>query len=259
MLLSLAVMLGLSGTAPATFSGTVVATGTGRPVLGAEVALPQLELVTRTDSAGNFSMAVVSAGFHTVTVRALGFERITTRINFADDELVERDFSLVASTNVLATVDVTARGVTGRNPRITEFDERRKLGLGRFVTQAELEKEEGRKLSDILTARIPGLRSVSYGGRQALASSRGLISLLATPNGDSADRRMGAPARCYVQVIVDDIIRYRSTREEQLLNIDNIDPASLAAAEYYTVSQTPAQFNRAGSAACGTLVLWSRY
>lgn len=244
---------------PATFSGTVLADPARQPIAGATVTIPQLALSVRTDSAGNFAIPSVPAGFHEVIVRAIGFQQIATRINFEVDDIVERDFRLRTSPNVLSEVEVKADASSSRSPRIAEFDERRKMGLGHFLTQSDFEKAEGRKLSDVLTSRIAGIRTVSYGSRQALISSRGLISISKMPAGDGMDRRMGATSRCYVQVIVDDIVRYRSAPDEQLLNIDTIDPSRIAAAEYYSASQTPAQFNRGGNAPCGTLVIWSRY
>ncbi len=259
-------MLGVLGLAchlcigmPATFSGTVLSDPARRPIAGATVSIPQLALSVRTDSAGNFTIPSVPAGFHGVVVRALGFQQVTARLNFEGDDIVERDFLLRASLNVLSEVEVKGNAPSGNNPRIAEFDERRRLGIGRFLTQADFEKPEGRKLSDVLTSRIAGIRTVSYGSRQAIISSRGLTSINMMPAGDGMDRRMGATARCYVQVIVDDIVRYRSAPGEQLLNIDTIDPSRIAAAEYYSASQTPAQFNRGGNAPCGTLVIWSRY
>jgi hypothetical protein len=41
------------------------------------------------------------------------------------------------------------------------------------------------------------------------------------------------------------------------LNLDSIQPATIAAAEFYTPATLPFQFAFAGSP-CGTLLLWSR-
>jgi hypothetical protein len=53
-------------------------------------------------------------------------------------------------------------------------------------------------------------------------------------------------------------VMYRSTPGEKLFSIDAIDPTDVAAVEFYTVSQTPLQFNSTGGAPCGTLVIWTR-
>ena len=86
-----------------------------------------------------------------------------------------------------------------------------------------------------------------------------MISINSMPHGDGADRLMQAKPACYVQIIVDDIVRYGSKPGESLFDIDQIDPSTIAAIEYYSVAQLPLQFNRGGNAPCGTLVIWSRY
>jgi hypothetical protein len=63
---------------------------------------------------------------------------------------------------------------------------------------------------------------------------------------------------CYVQLIVNDRVRYRSAQDETLVNIDQVEPALIEGVEYYTVAQPPPAFNRGNTASCGTLVLWLR-
>jgi len=77
-----------------------------------------------------------------------------------------------------------------------------------------------------------------------------------TLRGDVTDRMMGAPPACYVQVIMDNIVRYKSAVGEALLDIGLVDAATIDAMEYYSVSQLPVEFNRGGNAPCGTLVIW---
>jgi hypothetical protein len=43
------------------------------------------------------------------------------------------------------------------------------------------------------------------------------------------------------------------------LDLDSIEPSTIAAAEYYTPATLPAQFNIGGNSPCGTLLLWSRW
>ena len=134
------------------------------------------------------------------------------------------------------------------------------MGIGHFLTQDYFDKNDGRKLSDMLIGSVPGVRTMTYGGRRALISTRGLISIEKMPRGDAVDRGMGAMARCYIQIIVDDLVRYGTGgRDESLFDIDQIDPSTIAAIEYYSVAQLPLQFNRGGNAPCGTLVIWSRF
>ncbi|MCC6242526.1 MAG: carboxypeptidase regulatory-like domain-containing protein [Gemmatimonadaceae bacterium] len=243
----------------AVLAATVLSDSTERPIASAVVSISALQLTARTDSAGNFTLSGIVPGRYTVMVRAVGFAPLSMPMTFGAGERVEADLLLRVAPQTLERVDVRAAPSSGNHPRIAEFDERRKMGLGKFMTQDEFDKEAGRKLVDILTGKFAGLGSATYGSRRALISNRGLASASMLPKGDATDKLLGAKVRCYVQVIVDGILRYGSRKDEPLLDIDTIDPNSIAAAEYYTVSQLPSQFKMGGGAPCGTLVLWQRY
>lgn len=246
--------------AQAVVTGTVFADSSTRPIIGAEVSIAPLGLTTRTDSAGTFMVRNVSAGLHTLTIRALGFTPHSQRVPLHDGQTWEGDFSLRPAAQQLGEVTVRGDVVAGRNPRIAEFEERRKLGFGQFVTQDVFEKAEGRKLGDVLHARVAGVRTERYGGREFVVSSRGLNSLERMPAGDKVDRQvLGTKPRCYVQIVMDDLALYTGYSDEKLFDINSIDASRIAAIEYYTPASRPAQFNRGGNAPCGTLVIWSRW
>lgn len=244
----------------ATLAGVVLADSTERPIVSAEVMISGLTISARSDSLGGFVLKGIPAGRHQVVVRAIGFAEFRTLLTFRAGERQEADLLLTPTVQTLTKVDVTAaKSTSGNNPRIAEFDERKKIGIGHFLTQDYFEKGEGRKLPELLIAKIPGLRTETFSGRRAVASTRGKITFGKTPKGDEVDRAMKANAACYVQVIVDDIVRYGSKTDESLFDIDQIDPSTIAAIEYYTVAQLPLQFNRGGNAPCGALVIWSRW
>jgi hypothetical protein len=150
------------------------------------------------------------------------------------------------------------RGISRAAP--AEFEARRALGVGRVLTQEVLARAEGRKLADVLPAKVSGLHGNNYGGERATASSRGVLSLQPKmlPSGDGVDIHFKqARPDCYVQVVVDGMIRYKGTVNEKLFDINSIAPEQLAGLEFYTTSEIPPQFNGTGSP-CGTLVLWTR-
>jgi hypothetical protein len=260
LLLCLSVNVHAQAPAPALLAGSVLTDSTERPIANAEIVIAALKLSVRSDSAGAFTLGGIPAGRYSVVVRAPGYAEFSALMTFDAGKRTEADLLLRPNTQQLSRVDVTAtKRSSGNNPRIAEFDERRAVGLGQFLTQEVFEKADGRKLADVLVERIPGLRAQMYGGHRALISSRGVSSMNMIPSGDTFDKQQQAPPRCYVAVIVDDIVRYGSKVGETLLDIDSIDPKSIAAIEYYTVSNRPTQFNRGGNAPCGTLVIWSRY
>jgi hypothetical protein len=243
----------------ATLAGTVLADSTERPLVNAEVAILGLTLTARSDSAGNFIMSRLPAGTYQVVVRAVGHVPQRETITFGATDRIERDFLLKRAVNTLAEVEVKA-AATPVDRRLAEFEARRALGVGRFLTQDVLEKAEGRKLADVLTAKVSGLHGNSFGAERAIASSRGVLSLQPKklPSGDGVDIHFKqARPDCYVQVVVDGMIRYKGTVNEKLFDINSIAPDQLAGLEFYTTSETPPQFNGSGSP-CGTLVLWTR-
>jgi hypothetical protein len=247
--ISLGMSQPLAAQGPAVLVGSVLTDSTERPIANAEISIAALNLRVRSDSGGAFTLAGVPAGKHTVTVRAPGYAEFTTVIAFATSQRVEADLLLQVlsksgSAQTLAAVDVKAArpSSSGDNPRIAEFDERRKFGLGKFLTQEVFEKAEGRKLAEVLIQRIPGLRTSGTTSR-VLVASRGTISF--------------KQLACPVQIIIDDIVQ-NSSNGAPTFDIDTIDPNRVAAVEFYTVANRPAQFNR-GGAPCGTLVIWTRW
>jgi hypothetical protein len=141
---------------------------------------------------------------------------------------------------VMDTVRVRANAMSrtalGRN--LVAFEERRKIGFGKFLTQEDFAKAEGRNLLNVLTSRIPGVR-IAGTGRRTLVSSRGSISF--------------SQPQCPIRVIFD------GSPDATPLDLDSIDPSTIAAAEYYTPATLPKQFDFRGNSPCGTLLLWSRW
>lgn len=227
--------------------GTVLSDSADKPIANAEVTISELGLADTTDADGDFSFKDVPLGTYTLTIRAERFGMMQTKLTFHANEIMSRDFTLVRATDMRMTI--ARKGTDVGANRLAEFEARRKTGGGRFLTREVFEKNGGRRsFGDILASSIPGIQLVSNNGERSVATgSRGRITLGAG----------GADKRCYVQVIFDNIVRYRSAGE-RLFNVDNIDPNLVEGVEFYTVSQTPSQFNATGSTPCGTMVIWSR-
>ncbi len=216
-----------------------VQTVDGRPLANAIVGLSATGLETRTASAGRFLLAGTPTGTWTLAVQALGYAPRQQSVDLTPGDTVAHVMALVRAL-VMDTVRVRAnamaRTALGRN--LADFDERRKMGFGRFLTQDDSADAEGRNMLNVLTSRIPGVR-IAGTGRGTLVSSRGSISV--------------SQSQCPIRVIFD------GSPGAAPLDLDSIDPSTIAAAEYYTPATLPAQFNFGGNAPCGTLLLWSRW
>ncbi|MFN8883907.1 carboxypeptidase regulatory-like domain-containing protein [Gemmatimonas sp.] len=215
-----------------------VQTVDGRPLANAIVGLSATGLAMRTDSAGRFLLAATPTGTWTLAVQALGYAPRQQPVDLVPGDTVALVVALV-SARVMDTVQVRAnamaRTVLGRN--LVDFDERRKMGFGRFLTQDDFAKAEGRNILNLLTSRIPGMRIADI-GRRTLVSSRGPTSV--------------SQRECPIRVIFDGMPNAGP------LDLDSIEPSTIAAAEFYTPATLPFQFAFGGSP-CGTLLLWSRW
>lgn len=234
--------------------GSVLTDKTDKPIFDAEIELTDLGLKVRSDSAGNFEIKDVPAGVHPIVIRALNFDMLQNTLTFHAGETLSRDFLLRPVTEMRLRIKGSAETST-EGSRLAEFESRRKTGGGRFITREVFEESNGRRqFAEVLMTKLSGISIVSNGGERSIATgNRGSISFANTPGG--ADRTQ---KKCYVQVIIDNVLRYRSAPGEKLFNIDSVDPLTVAAVEFYTVSQTPLQFNSTGAAPCGTLIIWTR-
>ena len=236
-------------------SGRVIADSTSRPVAGAMIAIGETGRSAQSDSAGAFTTVGIPSGIHIVRVRALGFAPFEQRVRFDSGQRVEVDIALTMLPQTLAGVKVVARPVPSF---LKDFDARRRTGMGRFLDTTDIAPYVNSQLATLLTSRVPGVRQVRFGGRTALASSRGNASLKEIPGGDVMDRQLGAPRACYVQIVIDNITLYQGQVDEPLFNADHVNLQAIAAIEFYTVSNRPSEFKRAGGGACGTVVIWTK-
>lgn len=237
----------------AVFTGVIVDDSTRRPIANAEVALPGLSRSGVTNDQGGFRIVDIPAGTHRVVVRRVGYGPLDTPVDFPPDATVERRIVLTA----LATLETVT--VTGEAPELPEFEANRRLGLGHFLTRADLERQKGRRLSDVI-AQAPGVRIVpGQGNRTWLTTSRGQRSLGNAPVVDPADVAIGArPGLCYAQVYLDRTLVYAAKDGEPLFDLNTIAPDQIEAIEYYAgPSQTPLKYGGLNST-CGVLVIHTR-
>lgn len=245
--------------ATGTLSGLVLTDVGEKPIANAEVRLSGSTRAARSDSAGRFELSGLPTGMQRFEVRAIGFQPLRQSVVIPAGRSMEADLLLVADAQQLAEVRVGAEaGVGVRKPWLSGFEERRSYGIGSFLTEAELNKQDASRWASAVAQHVPGLQLISYNGRASFGINRGQISFNNMPRGDVMDRSQGAPRSCYVQVIIDDIVRYASRVDEPLFDVSSIDPGTVAAVEFYSVSQLPARFNRGGNAPCGTLVIWRK-
>jgi hypothetical protein len=190
-------LLAAQATGSAVFAGTVI-DSLQRPISDAEISLPALAISRLTDANGNFRVTSLPAGQQRVIVRRIGFGQLDTSIVFADSQTVLRRITLGRIAR-LDSVVVQARSL---DLDMTNFEEHRKAGFGRFLTRDQLAKTEGTTLA-AAAAGLQGLNFIRGTGGQSW-----VVSKRAPPTRCTATR----PARDYndavaAQRMTDDCLR----------------------------------------------------
>lgn len=245
----------------ATLSGRVVHSASKAGIPSAEVRLSPGNQLVATDSDGYFRFDRVPPGSISVLVRRLGFapESTSFAVRAADD--LEILIELEQSAQALDTVTVAARENALARGKLSGFYERKRYGIGRFFDSDILERQQDRRLGDLITASTPGSRLVrSLTGSMAwIATTRRTGIIFGGSTVDEWDRNRGAdPRACYPDVYLDGIVVYSFGSRMSLFDINGIPTAHLSAVEFYVgPSQTPLQYNKT-SAVCGVLLIWTK-
>ncbi|HEU4993576.1 MAG TPA: carboxypeptidase-like regulatory domain-containing protein [Gemmatimonadaceae bacterium] len=241
--------------AQATLTGVVRRDSSRTPIADAEILIPGMGLTVRTNVSGEYVVTGIPAGEHAVSVRHVGVVGQTIKISFTNNETIERDFVLTSLPLVLDTVATV--GLVS-SARMREFEERRRIGIGHFITQDDLARQHGRLLADVLR-RVPGLViQPGTGSEQWVANSRGQSTIVLNRTPDRFARARGAKAACYADIYVDGTLVYGGRKDEPLFDINQLIVQDIAGIEYYAgAAQLPARFQRTG-ATCGALLVWTR-
>jgi CarboxypepD_reg-like domain len=232
------------------------------PIGGVEVSLPDLSKTTLTNGEGAFALRDVPPGTQHLLVRRVGYGPVEAQIAIEGGRTVERHIRMARATN-LDSVIVTEKAV---DHQLGDFDENKKLGLGHFLTRAELAPQEGRSTAAVLTT-LPGIKVFAIGPYAWVGSGRHNATSLGRGAGaalDEADVAKRAPLwDCYALVYLDDHLVFRGqkfqstngTRWEPLFDINTIPVGQIEAIEYYaSAAETPLKYNTLNSQ-CGVLVI----
>lgn len=249
----------------ATFRGVVVSDSTHEPLVGAEVAVADLGKSVVTDAHGAFTLGGIPAGEHQIVVRRIGYGAADTKLAFDGHTTVERRV-LLGRAVTLETVTISEKAT---ERAMASFEENRRLGLGHFVTRADLEKYSGMKLASVLQ-QIPQLDMRHGREEQAWVSSRHVRPPACPPssaqcyrnNGfyvpDPPEVAEGMPVACYALVYINDVLMNGATEPTEPFDISEIAPDQVEGVEFYAgPAQTPLKYSRMGSN-CGVLVIWRR-
>ncbi len=139
------------------FTARVLDARTERPIAEASILLVGLERTARADARGNIRLTQLPAGKHIALVRAVGYDSLLFAIDIARSDTAEAELMLTPITQRLEAVKVAATGGMIA-ARMAEYEERKKMGLGRFMDSTAFQEFPGTRLGDLLQRRFPGPR-----------------------------------------------------------------------------------------------------
>lgn len=203
---------------------------TGDPIEGAEVTDILGKLTATTSATGTVSLAFLPEGQTMLRIRKVGYTAKTMAISISPVDTVPFTVLLERSAQTLPTV-VTRDSAVRKwmSPGLQAFEERRKQGLGQFITDSVLRRYYD---NGTLTNAIRRLAGVAV-------NCRGSVCVAVSTR-----------ANCRPLIFLNGV----RTGEG---NLENFQAMEFSGVEYYNAASVPPQYNMTGSA-CGVLLLWSR-
>jgi hypothetical protein len=195
----------------------------------ATVAVLGSPLRVTTGPNGRFRVVAVPAGQYILTVHRVGYVPIAASIQVGDADTLRFSFAMRRIATELDTVIVSAKRMV---TRMTEFEGRRKLGFGTFITAEQIRQRTPLALGDVL---------------------RGIPSILITEGPNSQVAFSTRTSSCPLQVMIDDVLLPPKTNLRNL-----VTPSEIMGIEVYSGPATiPVQFKPANSG-CGVIVIWTK-
>ena len=230
-------------------SGTVVAVVDGRPLDGAVVGIvdgPQ----TRANQRGEWTLVNAPSGTRMLEVRAVGYYPTRRAVDVVEGAPPLR-VALPTLKAMLDTVRVTAARIADRHK--SGFEERRRTGLGHYVTEADLARRNPMTMAQVLRA-ISGLRlDATLIRNGAMYDSTGALIPQYTTSHSKILMRGSTDDWCYPAIYIDGLPMELDADE-----LENwLRPNEVLGIEVYPGITAPPEFQQ-GMTGCGSILIWRK-
>ena len=210
------------------------------PLQGAFVSILGTKIRVGTGPNGRFRITSVPAGQYIVVVKRVGYHPTSEAVEVAASDTLRVSYTL----EKLRADELDPVVITAKSPsiRMAEFEARRKLGVGEFMTAAEIEQRN----SAFSTELMRRFKSVNVSPNHAGPITQ-YYALSAREGGNPS---LGA---CPMQVYLDQVPL------PSPFNLDLLPPPrEIAGIEVYAGSATiPPQFNGMNRG-CGVILVWTK-
>jgi Carboxypeptidase regulatory-like domain len=224
-------------------SGTIdgVVTDTNLvPLRGAFVSILSSRIRVGTGPNGRFRITSVPAGQYLVVVKRAGYHPTSAVVDVVAGDTLRLSYTLTdAPATTLDPVVVSEKAVSFR---MAEFEQRRRLGIGQFMTQTQIDQHNTTYATELMRRFTSVNVSPSH--------TSVLTEYFALSNREGGNPTLGA---CPMTVYLDQVPLPTP------FNLDLLPtPKDLAGIEVYSGSSTiPAQFNGMNHG-CGVILVWTR-
>lgn len=225
--------------------------GSGRPIQDVEVTDIFNGVTFRTPASGLITLGFLPEGRSLVRIRKIGFTPESMFVSITPRDTTPVTVVLTRMTDLAAVLikDSTNKYIS---PNLRAFEERRRMGIGHFVTEGELRKQDGLTLGHAL-AKVAGLHGTADG---KIVSTRGGCSPDIWVDGIKG----GAP----LTIVTSETRARRDPKAKPPANelweypgAAFLEVMEFGAVEYYTPTETPVYLKTFGNG-CGVLLLWTR-
>jgi hypothetical protein len=208
-----------------------------RPLAGAAITILRTAIHVETGASGRFRIIGVPAGQYILIVRHLGHRPSSALIEVSANDTTRLSYTLEAAVTVLEKTVVVEQRLSSR---LLEFEQRRKLGEGQFMDQAQIEARDAIMTGDLFRL----WRGITLSPGNMIISTRGSVHEL-TPTAEMSV--------CASEVYVDGVHMPRGTPTDRLPV-----PKEIAGIEVYPGPATVPRQYAGGFARCGVVLIWTR-
>lgn len=207
-------------------TGRVVDQASGGAISGARVVLGEAGITGVTDGQGLFQFFRVESGTHVLLVEHIGYGPVQDTVEVPEGGRLDLTIRLVTRPLELEPV-VVAVEYAG-SPRLRGFYQRRRTGMGSYLTRADFEDQTFTYVTDALRM-VSGVRLLPRAGGNAVLL-RGCMPAVYIDGTRLADRA----------VSIDEVVH----------------PNDIEGIEIYRGPQTPVAYVPPGG--CGAVLIWTR-
>jgi len=216
---------------------------TGEPIEGAQVSDVLSKASSLTTKTGTVSLIFLPDSGSIVRVQKIGYQPTTMVVKISPDDTLPITVLLNVVATTLPTVVTKDTGSRHLSPGLRDMEERRRLGFGYFITEAELRKNDSKRMTSVVRT-LPNVNMVCpkperprYG--ECWASSGRMPSKYAILGGS-----------CALDVYINGAISPDN-------DLEKLAVSEFAGVEMYLGASIPSLYNKTGSA-CGVLLFWLR-